>query len=261
MGGHPVRPRDLQAAQRRRTRHQQAQGPPGGGHPLRQTRLHVPRNHRPRLDQDLAPRPRPMIRGTGSNPHQPAGSPAVARQARPRRRNHDQPRRWCRLPVPGLAFRSDVRVHRREDPRSQQAVLAARRIQPLQGDGGAVGHRDAPSLAPPLLGYGTALRWSRSPDGGGPSRPRRRGSDDAPRVRGVGSGIRPEGGRAPPESSSRSSPQVRMIATTVADQAHQDPIAQRPAEDPRTTGLAEATQFPRRSLGTARLLGPAPLSS
>jgi hypothetical protein len=43
-----------------------------------------------------------------------------------------------------------------------------------------------------------------------------------------------------------------MIATTVADQAHQDPIAQRPAEDPRTTGLAEATQFPRRSLGTAR---------
>ena len=48
--------------------HQQAQGPPGGGHPLRQTRLHIPRNHRPRLDQDLAPRPRPMIRGTGSSP-------------------------------------------------------------------------------------------------------------------------------------------------------------------------------------------------
>src|SRR4051812_6069428 len=62
-----VRPRNLQAAQRRRTRHQQAQSPPGGGHPLRQTRLHVPRNHRPRLDQDLAPRPRPMIRGTGSS--------------------------------------------------------------------------------------------------------------------------------------------------------------------------------------------------
>ena len=40
---------------RDRTRHQQAQGPPGGGHPIRQTRLHLPRNHRPGLDQDLAP--------------------------------------------------------------------------------------------------------------------------------------------------------------------------------------------------------------
>ena len=58
----------LQAAQRRRARDQQAQGPPRGGHPLRQTRLHVPRNRRCRLDQDLAPRPRPMIRGTGSSP-------------------------------------------------------------------------------------------------------------------------------------------------------------------------------------------------
>ena len=61
-----VRQRDLQEAQRRGALHQQAQGPPGGGHPLR-LRLHIPRNHRPRLDQDLAPRPRPMIRGAGAS--------------------------------------------------------------------------------------------------------------------------------------------------------------------------------------------------
>ena len=64
-----VRRRAVQAAQRGRTGDQQAQGPLGGRHSLRQTRLHVPRNHRRRLDPDLAPRPRPMIRGTGSSAH------------------------------------------------------------------------------------------------------------------------------------------------------------------------------------------------
>ena len=59
-----VRPRNLQAAQHRRARHQQTQGLPGRGHPIRQTRLHVPRNHRYRLDQNLAPRPRSVIHGT-----------------------------------------------------------------------------------------------------------------------------------------------------------------------------------------------------
>jgi Transposase DDE domain len=34
----------------------------------RQTRLHLPRHHRRRLDQNLAPRPSPMIHGTGPSP-------------------------------------------------------------------------------------------------------------------------------------------------------------------------------------------------
>ncbi|MGQ0775266.1 MAG: hypothetical protein ACT4NY_12730 [Pseudonocardiales bacterium] len=37
------------------------QGLPRRGHPLRQTRTHLPGHHRRRLDQNLAPRPRPMI--------------------------------------------------------------------------------------------------------------------------------------------------------------------------------------------------------
>jgi hypothetical protein len=66
-----LRPTQLQAAQRRRARHQQAQGPPRGWPPATTSALHVPRNHRRRLDQNLAPRPRLMIHGTGSNrvPH------------------------------------------------------------------------------------------------------------------------------------------------------------------------------------------------
>ena len=62
-----VRRRELQAAQRGRAGDQQAQGPPCGSHPLRQTRLRVPRNRRCRLDQDLATRSRSMIRGTRSS--------------------------------------------------------------------------------------------------------------------------------------------------------------------------------------------------
>ena len=44
-------------------------------------RLHLPRNHRPCLNQDLAPRPRPMIRGTG--PSGAAPQPDKACSGRP----------------------------------------------------------------------------------------------------------------------------------------------------------------------------------
>ncbi len=73
-----IRRRELQAAQHRRAVHQQAEGLPGGGHPLRQTRPHLPRQHRCRLDQNLAARPRPMIQGTGPSrqPHAPGRRPA-----------------------------------------------------------------------------------------------------------------------------------------------------------------------------------------
>jgi hypothetical protein len=62
-----VRPRRLQGSQHRGAGDQQAQGLPGGGHPLRQTRLRLPRNHRRGIHQDLAPGPSHMIYGTGSN--------------------------------------------------------------------------------------------------------------------------------------------------------------------------------------------------
>jgi len=52
-----VRHHVLQAAQHRRTRLQQAQGLPRGRNAHRQARVRLPRDHRRRLDQDLAPPP------------------------------------------------------------------------------------------------------------------------------------------------------------------------------------------------------------
>lgn len=54
----------LHPAQHRRTRHQQTQTIPRRGHPLRQTRLHLRRHGRCRLDPHLAPRPCSVIHGT-----------------------------------------------------------------------------------------------------------------------------------------------------------------------------------------------------
>ena len=68
-----VRHRNLQAAQHRRARHQQAQGLPRRSRPIRQTRLHVPRNHRCCLHQNLASRSRPVIHRTGPRRRTPRG--------------------------------------------------------------------------------------------------------------------------------------------------------------------------------------------
>lgn len=56
-GGHPCSTHRLQGTQHRRTSRQQAAPVPGRGHQIRQTRLHLPRQHSPRQDPDLAQRP------------------------------------------------------------------------------------------------------------------------------------------------------------------------------------------------------------
>jgi hypothetical protein len=77
-----LRPRTLQGKEHGRTLLQQAQAVPRRRHPLRQARTDLPGHRRRRLDPDLAPGPRSMIREIGSQ------SPAPSRRPRWRRSPH-----------------------------------------------------------------------------------------------------------------------------------------------------------------------------
>ena len=96
-----LRPRDLQAAPRRRMRHQPAQAQPGRRHPLRQARRPL-RSHRPhRRHQRVAPPPlmkhalAPGVRlvPPGPGDTSPPGRRRTRRRARRTRRRPRSPRR------------------------------------------------------------------------------------------------------------------------------------------------------------------------
>jgi hypothetical protein len=77
--GKMTRPASAADAQHRRARLRQAPPAPRRRHPPRQTRPHLARHHRRSLNQNLAPRPRPMIYGTRSSPDHGARRAAAAR--------------------------------------------------------------------------------------------------------------------------------------------------------------------------------------
>ena len=117
-GGRPpeLRPARLPQAQHRRTHHQQAQALPGGGHPLRQARGHVPGRHRRGHHQNLAPPPPSMIHGTRPKS---ISCPLVIFRPAGTRSGPSRSRTGCRPPeaqAAGVAVESGGRCTRRALP-------------------------------------------------------------------------------------------------------------------------------------------------